>query len=353
MSLPTDRADGCAEAMRPLFVLSLYRSGSSLLYTLLNQHSQVGLLYEADLPMLDLFLRGQFRNGNWRQRWEFWNQAPARHGISFDSMPARVSDTWEATRSVYRDFARRKGATIWGEKSPRWFDAPLRRAEKFPDARFIFLWRDMHSVLESTARAARTEPSFRKFVARPAALLVGNERLRQACDALTACGKSVHEVNYEDLTSNTAECMRKVCQFLEVPFEPRVTSLEGGDRSAIRTGEIHKLVRGERIVGRKAQASTLSPEARAKISRYICYWKKRYGGWPKYPLELPQDVTPASSFELRRDRVVDEAHLLWDKLLVIALHHIRPLVYPKKYVRRPEEIYRDSTECSASTAHGQ
>ena len=342
------RSDIAEDAMRPLFVLSLYRSGSSLLYTLLNQHSQIGLLYEADLPMLELFLWGQFRNGKWRQRWEFWNQGPSRHGIALDSMPAQVPDLWQATRVVYQDVARRKGATIWGEKSPRWYDSPLRRAEGFPDARFIFLWRDMHSVMASAARAAQTEPSFRRLIARPATLLVGNERLKKACDVLRARGREVHEINYEDLTADTAVCMKHVCQFLNVPFEDRVTSLEGGDRSAIRRGDIHALVRGDRIVGKRAQAQAVPAEVRAKIDGYICQWKRQYAGWPKYPIELPGDTQPLSGLERWRDRVVDEAWLTWDKLFVILLHQIRPLVYPKKYVRRPEEIYRNQGEYRAS-----
>jgi Sulfotransferase family len=335
----TDHISTTAQPMRPLFVLSLYRSGSSLLYTLLNQHSQICLLYEGDLPILDLFLWGQFRNGNWRQRWEFWNQGPSRHGVALESMPSQVSDIWEATRIVYQSVARRKGATIWGEKSPRWYESPLRTAEKFPDARFIFLWRDMHSVMGSVARAAETEPSFRKFVSRPATLLLGNERLKQACDALKARGRLVYEVNYEDLTANTSECMRHVCQFLDVPFEERMASLEGGDRSAIRPGEIHKLVRSDRIVGQRKQAEDLPAEVQAKIGRYICYWKQRSNGaWPKYPVELGKDTRSVSWLELWRDRTADEGRMLWDKAFTILLHQIRPLVYPKKYVRQPEVI---------------
>src|SRR5262249_21337942 len=150
-------------------------------------------------------------------------------------------------------------------KSPRWYDAPLRRAGKFPDARFIFLWRDMHSVMRSVARAAATEPSFRKFIARPATLLLGNERLRQACDALKARGRLVHEVNYEDLIFNTTDSMQEICRFLEVPFEDRMTSLEGGDRSAIRPGEIHTLVRSDRILEKRTQPEALSTLIRTKI----------------------------------------------------------------------------------------
>src|SRR5271167_4636820 len=147
---------------RPLFVLSVPRSGSTLLYALLNQHSQIALLYEGDLPTMQIYLLGRLRSGAWRERWEFWNQAPSRHGIAIESMPARVSNVWEATRVVYQSVARRKQAAIWGEKTPQWYHCALRIAEKFPDASFIFLWRDMQAVMGSIVRAAVTERLFRK-----------------------------------------------------------------------------------------------------------------------------------------------------------------------------------------------
>lgn len=326
------------QASGPLFVLSVFRSGSTLLYALLNQHSQISLMYEADLPRMELFLRGQFRNGGWRQRWEFWNQGASRHGIALDSLPAEVSDVCEATRIAYQSVARRKQATIWGEKTPRWYDSPLRRAEKFPDARFIFLWRDLHGVIGSIVRAATTEPSFRKTgLARE--VLLGTERLRHACDALKAQGKPVHEVNYEDLTSDTPACMRQISEFLEIPFEERMTSLEGADRSAICPGECHTLVKRDCIVDQREKPEPLSPEMRAKIDRYMCRWKQRSGGeWPKYPAALPKDARPPSFIELWRDRLIDESVILWDKIFIVLLHHIRPLVYPKKYVRPPKAI---------------
>ncbi|MCU1303513.1 MAG: Sulfotransferase family, partial [Candidatus Sulfotelmatobacter sp.] len=33
----------------PIFVVGIWRSGTSLLYTLMNQHPQIALTYESDL----------------------------------------------------------------------------------------------------------------------------------------------------------------------------------------------------------------------------------------------------------------------------------------------------------------
>jgi Sulfotransferase family len=301
----------------PLFILSVWRSGSSLLYALLNRHSKIALLYEGDLPRLHRFLFGRFRNGTWRERWNFWNQGPSRHGIAVESMPASVANAWEATRLVYQGLARRKQATIWGEKTPHWYDCPLQMAEHFPDARFIFLWRDMGAVMESIRRAALTERFFKKagFANR---VFIGNEKLKRACDVLEKRGRPVHELNYEDLTSNTSDCMRQICAFLDVPFESRLTSLEGADRSAIGSGEHHEMVRSDRVINRGRRDHVLSPAQQAKAARYICHWKRHYEGkWPKYPLELPEHTRPPSLIELGYDRVIYQAVQCRDKLVAV------------------------------------
>ena len=91
-------------------------------------------------------------------------------------MPVHVSDAWEAARIVYPQVARRKRATIWGEKTPHAYHGVLRMAENFPDARFIFLWRDMNAVMESIARAALAERFFRKIAERAVARKRETER---------------------------------------------------------------------------------------------------------------------------------------------------------------------------------
>ena len=49
---PSKPAAGVSLAPGPLFVVSMWRSGASLLYALLNKHPQVALTYEADLWLL-------------------------------------------------------------------------------------------------------------------------------------------------------------------------------------------------------------------------------------------------------------------------------------------------------------
>jgi len=149
--------------------------------------------------------------------------------------------------------------------------------------------------------------------------------MRQAYVALKTQGRQVHEVNYEDMTSNTPECMRKICQFLDIPFEESVTTLEGANRSAISEGEHHAMVRSNRIDGKRKQAEILPPHTIAKVRRYIYRWKQRSGGaWPKYPVDLPAGARPPSTFEYLWDWAVYRTVEFGDKLVQV-VYAIVPL----------------------------
>src|SRR5271157_5175771 len=111
----------------PLFVVGMFRSGTSLLYALLNQHPQIALMYEGDLAHLPSLFWFPTDTRQWLTKWNFWNGAVSRHKIDINSLPSGVSDLQSAVREAYMAYARQKaGATIWGCKSPTYFDELIR-----------------------------------------------------------------------------------------------------------------------------------------------------------------------------------------------------------------------------------
>src|SRR5579883_3339234 len=70
------------QASGPLFVISMWRSGSSLPYALLNTHPQVSLMFEADLVLLRYSFLKLGRCQDWQARSQVWNVAHIRHGFT-------------------------------------------------------------------------------------------------------------------------------------------------------------------------------------------------------------------------------------------------------------------------------
>ena len=280
------------QASSPLFVISMWRSGSSLLYALLNKHPDVGLMYEADLILLRSVFLKPAAFCDWTRRWQFWNQAFERHGLSPAPFNA-ARDFPSAFGAVHQEFARRKGATIWGDKSPNYYDRLQELAETFPAARFIVMWRDPLGTINSIERAAQSGNSyFRRSGAKLRGLL-GYEIFKKECDWLRAHDKPVLEISYEDLVTDPAVTVRQVCLFLEIPYNETLASLAGADRTAIYEGQHHTLVKGDTIVAQR-RTNAANQQWRLKVDRYVNLWRRRYAGsWPPHhEFESSEPIMP-------------------------------------------------------------
>ncbi len=289
----------------PLFVIGIWRSGTSLLYALLNQHPDIALLYEGEAALL----RPAFWGGNksdWQERWNFWNGALERHTISTAQLPQTVPDLQTAYASVCQQYAATRGASHWGDKSPSYNSQLCQLAQDFPGARFIIIWRDPAGILRSIENAARKGNHFFAKNGLPLRALLGCKVLKDEVDRLSSHGGSVHQIQYEEMVRNTEAAMRDVCKFLDLPFSPRMATLEGSDRSAIYDGAHHGNVKGAEIrVDRPKtpKAEVLPPELLAKINRYVSYWQSEtHGVWPAYPLTGSLSAASAGLFE----RVADQ-----------------------------------------------
>jgi hypothetical protein len=316
-----------AMAPGPLFVVSMWRSGSSLLYALLNKHPQVALMYEADLLLLKpVFLKPKSLC-DWTERWEFWNEAFHRHGLSATDIPPGIADFPGAFAAAHQLYARRRGATIWGDKSPNYYDRLNEMADDFPEARFILVWRDPAGTANSILRAAALGNSYfgRKGAAHCG--LLGYEVFKQECDRLLARGKQVCQVNYEDLLLETDSVMREVCAFLQIPYDSSLSNLEGADRSAILEGQHHATLKGDKIV-RGPRPQLVGPALRMKINRYVALWRMRYAAaWPPYPPAVEDAVAPPSRLAQLADHMLYHIWRIRDRIspVVFSFIPISPL----------------------------
>lgn len=267
-------------ASGPLIVVGMWRSGTSLLYSLLNQHPQIALMYEADLFLLQPLFSRQGSNPDWLARWEFWNSALSRHHIETERIPAAVPDLRTGAMAVWKEYA---GPAVMGEKSPNYYDCMQSLAQEFPGARFIVIWRDLADICGSMVRA-RTGSS---FFSKPGILhraVIGYHKLKLGQDALIGQGTPVHEIQYEEMIQDPAEVMTGVCKFLGLPFDPRMTSLQDFDPSPIYEGSHHSRVKGGKILRSQKGQEVLPPGVRRKIQRYVRYWQEQSGrAWPRYP----------------------------------------------------------------------
>jgi Sulfotransferase family len=286
----------------PLFVVGVPRSGTSLLYALLNQHPQIALLYEGDLPALwPLFLTRRSKL-QWRERWNFWNGSIERHQIDPSRIPSDVSDIRMATEIAYKQYAEKKNASIWGCKTPNQYDSLVRLATLFPSARFVMIRRDPADICRSIIRASKDSAHFEHKGLTHRALL-GCYRLELERDRLLQRGVPVHVLQYQDLIRTPEDELMKICSFLGIPFHSSMASLENADRSAVMQGAHNTLVRGERIVASRKQPEVLPVKFRRKIERYKNFWQREHVDWA---------IPPSKESNLRKPALLERGY---DELL--------------------------------------
>lgn len=333
-------------ARGPLFLVSMWRSGSSLLYALLNQHPQVALMYEADLPLLTPLFAKPAALRDWAQRWNFWNQALTRHGMSPSDADTHAPFE-DALQSIHRSYAAGKGATIWGDKSPNYYDRMVWLAEKFPGAEFIVVWRNPADTARSVMRAsAGGNPYFQKRGMRLRALL-GYGVFRKEYLALQRRGTPVLALNYEDLTRDPLITMQRVCSFLKIPFDSRVLTLEDSDRSSIYEGDHHSFVKGTEIFADYERPEVLDAAWQKKIRRYVRRWQREDEAWPEYPQLEIEDGAEPGIVERLLDRLAYAYWRLFDDVTALAFS-FAPLQMLKRYRgSQPSESSAEAV-CSSS-----
>lgn len=277
----TARASVFAQlAPGPLFIVSMWRGGSSLLYALLNKHPQVALTFEADLWLLRSVFAKPDRYCDWAERLEFWNGALSRHGMTAEDLPREPADYVNAFTTLHQTYAIRQGAVIWGDKSPNYYDSLEALARRFPAARFIVQWRDPLGIANAIARGAQSGGLYFKRRGTQLKALLGNQVLKREVDYLASKGIPLCQIRYEDLTRDPAGVMREVCDFLSIPYRHELSELRGADRSAIFAEAHHAMVRGSDIVS-SARSWILDRPTERLVGSYVKFWRQRYrGAWP-------------------------------------------------------------------------
>lgn len=203
--------------MPPFFVVGSARSGTTLLRVILNAHP------EAAVPPESRFVTELWTGADDVQVSEFLDRLAAHRqfqgwSLSVDEVRPELSGReWvpyrDAIRATYTAYMKAQGKSRWGDKTPRYVLKIPFLSELFPDARFVHLVRDGRNVALSYAGmpfGPKTAPKVADLWSKR--VLAGVRDGRPLGDA------RYMELRYEDLVSDPEAHVRKLCDFLGLPF---------------------------------------------------------------------------------------------------------------------------------------
>jgi hypothetical protein len=239
-----------------LFVVGVFRSGTSMLYASLNQHPAIALMYEPELQSHDLPMR-LFLHKNWLENANAWGKFLFRHG--FPPYPKEAAKHFRSPEDLYKAYADRKQAVYGGEKSPLLLGFLPNLVERFPNAKIITISRNPAAILQSIQQAAKSARWFARGHMLERALY-GQEKMLHDSVLLHNQDRCILHLTYEEFTNNPeAEC-RRICDYLEIPFDERMTTLQGADLSPIYNHPHHLKLRSEKISSSAVNQPDISAE---------------------------------------------------------------------------------------------
>lgn len=217
---PKDRPAGTQPASPPSpFVVGVGRSGTTLLRVMLDSHPAMAMARETHfIPKAAEACEGHsapqlaFIDALVSSR--HWN----RHQIGEEELRAKVEaispfDLGEALRAFYRLVAEKASKPRWGEKTPAYAAHMLLIQDLLPEAHFIHIIRDGRdvalSVKEVNFGPDSVEDGARWWL----------RRIENACGQVDSLAHYL-EVRYEELVLDTENSLRRICEFIDLQFDP-------------------------------------------------------------------------------------------------------------------------------------
>jgi hypothetical protein len=223
------------------FVVGLTRSGTTLLRMMLDAHPELTIPPEThfvpdlikaakDGGSVDDMVAALTENRTWQ---DFGVPADEMRA-AFEAIPIgeELIRPGAAVRAFFDAYAARQGKPRWGDKTPAYMLSVTRIGRSLPEVRFIHLIRDGRDVaLSQSARALNEQPPRAEQAARWVKRI---HKSREQAEKLG--GDRYIEARYEDLVRDPEPQLRRICEFVELDFDPAMLTYY--ERAAERLSEM-------------------------------------------------------------------------------------------------------------------
>lgn len=199
------------------FIVGAARSGTTLLRLMLDAHP--GLAIPPETNFIPRLVRtcgtAPTESGCFAQTLRSLHRWDDFH-LDVDALQRHVDLTrpfelGDGLRAFYSLYASRFGKPRWGDKTPAYAEHMLAIERLLPEARFIHVIRDGRDVALSLRDVWFSPASIEEAAGQ------WRERIQAARRQATSVGAYL-EIRYEDLVCDSESVLRRVCEFIELPW---------------------------------------------------------------------------------------------------------------------------------------
>ena len=229
-----------------IFLISLPRSGSTLLQRILSGHSSIHSIAEPWIMLHPLYAlkkkgcRTEYDADLARQGLEdFLSQVPEGNDLYFKALRS-------FGKVMYKRSLELSGKRYFLDKTPRYHFIIPELRKVFPKAKFIFLLRNPLAVLSSILKAwcqnkpeiLRNSPLFLDIMHGPLHLIQGIQILEN--DAVV--------VKYEELVADTETTVKAICYKLGIPYQTEMLTYGSKPNPIGRFGDSIGIIKHDKAV---------------------------------------------------------------------------------------------------------
>jgi hypothetical protein len=211
------------------FVVGVGRSGTTLLRMMLDAHPRLAIPPETHF-VNDVLIAGEkIRLSPERlvktvvhDRHRRWGDFGIEEQAYLERLRAIPQlNASDAIRAFYELYAELHGKSRWGDKTPDYVKRVRRIGRALPEARFVHMIRDGRDVaLSHNRRIMRRGLDGKAPVPASEMARRWRKRIEKARYDAESVGDRYMEIRYEDLVTDTEPTLRRVCELIEIEYEP-------------------------------------------------------------------------------------------------------------------------------------
>ena len=291
---------------RGVYLISTERSGSNLLRSILNTHSEIAAPHpiETGYPWQYTNSPENFSRPKRRRlvRDILLNKDYSFHPLTVQLDVRRIHDLLEKCdeksflgiqNAIYSETLRQRDASFWVSKYPRLWSWIDEAASFYDEFQVIYLVRDPRDVVLSfkTSKVGDYHPYFNAQRWRDDQIH-GIELLDEL--------ENIHLIRYEDLLSDSEEEVKDVCSFLDIEYEPEMLRFYQTDdaKAVAKSSDVFKNVSSPIDESNSGKFKNQLPEKEVKITEKVVHEQMNY-----FDYEPMADVAELESLDIPESKI--------------------------------------------------